>query len=72
MEHHVRNLAISLRSCMLAFVAVMLTGVSFMSCAQSWPVRPIKLIVPFPPGGATDALSAGRTAKLEEADTSTV
>ena len=49
---------------MLAFAAVMLTGVSAMSCAQSWPVRPIKLIVPFPPGGATDALARILAEKL--------
>jgi tripartite-type tricarboxylate transporter receptor subunit TctC len=27
--------------------------------AQSWPARPIRFILPFPPGGATDVI--GRT-----------
>src|SRR5262245_36151139 len=30
-------------------------GAQAPSSKQSWPLRPIRLIVPFPPGGATDA-----------------
>ena len=32
----------------------MLSGIS-MACAQSYPVKPIRLISPYPPGGGTDA-----------------
>jgi tripartite-type tricarboxylate transporter receptor subunit TctC len=34
--------------------------------AQSWPTRPLKLIVPFPPGGGTDLASRSIAAKLGE------
>ncbi len=34
--------------------------------AQSWPSKPLKLIVPFPPGGGTDLTSRSVAAKLGE------
>jgi tripartite-type tricarboxylate transporter receptor subunit TctC len=35
--------------------------------AQNWPNKPLKLIVPFPPGGGTDLASRSVAAKLGEA-----
>ena len=34
--------------------------------AQDWPTRPVKVIVPFPPGGGTDTVARPLTAKLSQ------
>src|SRR5882757_3171544 len=42
------------RSFCLGAAAALLPGRAF---AQNWPARPIRMIVPFPAGGGTDAIS---------------
>lgn len=46
--------------------AAILLTFSSLAMAQSWPSQPIKYIVPFPPGGATDLISRPLADKLRE------
>jgi tripartite-type tricarboxylate transporter receptor subunit TctC len=53
----------------LRWAATLLLGAALLPVAQAdtWPSRPLKLIVPFPPGGAADAVGRLYAEKLAEA-----
>jgi tripartite-type tricarboxylate transporter receptor subunit TctC len=48
----------------LAVAAAALASASAM--AQDWPNKPVKMIVPFPPGGGTDTVARPLAAKLSQ------
>jgi tripartite-type tricarboxylate transporter receptor subunit TctC len=48
----------------IAFVVLWSAGAAL---AQSWPSKPLKMIVPFPPGGAVDILGRAVAQKLSDA-----
>jgi tripartite-type tricarboxylate transporter receptor subunit TctC len=49
----------------LAFAAAAL-AVSALAQAQSWPARPVRIVVPYPPGGSVDVVTRKMAAKLQE------
>ena len=48
-----------------AFAAATLTFCALVQ-AQTWPTKPVKIIVPYPPGGAVDVVTRKMAAKLQE------
>src|SRR5262245_13761599 len=44
--------------------SLLVSGAAF---AQSWPTKPLKMIVPFPPGGAVDILGRAVAQKISDA-----
>lgn len=39
---------------------------STLAQAQAWPAKPVKIVVPYPPGGAVDVVTRKMAAKLQE------
>src|SRR5690606_13770664 len=44
----------ALRSSIVALAAASLAAFAVTGSAQDWPSKPIRMIVPYPPGGGTD------------------
>ena len=52
---------------LIAALAACLLLVPAAAFGQAWPAKPIRFIVPFPPGGGTDIFSRTIASKLSEA-----
>ena len=56
-----------MRALIAVLAAVPLLAGSLAAAAQSWPSRPVKIIVPYAPGGSTDNAARGFADKLSTA-----
>ena len=55
------------RNAIAAIAAAALGFLPLLATAQQWPAKPVKMIVPFPAGGATDVIGRLLAQKLGEA-----
>jgi tripartite-type tricarboxylate transporter receptor subunit TctC len=51
---------------MARLIALLLLTFCATAAAQSWPAKPLKLIIPFPPGGSNDVIGRAVGAQLAE------
>jgi tripartite-type tricarboxylate transporter receptor subunit TctC len=56
---------ISIFTCAKHFVALALVASASLASAQSWPEKPIKIIVPLPPGGPSDIVLRTAMEKMQ-------
>ena len=49
-----------------AVAAAVLAAAGSAVLAQAWPAKPIRMIIPFPPGGATDLIGRLSAQRLTE------
>jgi tripartite-type tricarboxylate transporter receptor subunit TctC len=50
----------------IAAAGIAFLGATGIACAQAFPTRPITIVVPFPPGGATDVVTRLVAKKMSE------
>jgi tripartite-type tricarboxylate transporter receptor subunit TctC len=58
MKHSIRLARLA-----MGMAALMLAG---FAQAQAWPAKPVKIVVPYPPGGSVDVVTRKMAAKLQE------
>jgi len=47
-------------------IAVAMLALTGVAQAQTWPAKPVKIVVPYPPGGSVDVVTRKIAAKLQE------
>ena len=52
--------------CHIACSAALLLALSSIAAAEDYPTRPVRLIVPFPPGGSNDVVGRLVASQLSE------
>ena len=66
LKNSINNLT-SRRAAAIGLAALVALGASLPLMAQDYPNKPIKLVVPYPPGGATDVIGRVMAQKLSTA-----
>jgi tripartite-type tricarboxylate transporter receptor subunit TctC len=52
---------------LIRFALLLVALIPGLVCAQAWPTRPVRMVVPFAPGGVTDSTARLVAAKMQDA-----